>query len=258
MDNGISSRQNSPENLQLLTAQRLFYSRAKLIAAVQASMAGLCPVVGVVLTTIKPEADVWVAIAGIGAALADTAWLDPKQTELRKCGANTQELFDCAVLQLEGNEALKGNCPTHEDIYEAAELHPPSKAQLLLDWYPKKASEVPLAQGRLICQRTNLWWDSKLRRRYRGWIIAAVTAVSGVGVCVGVAEQWSVGRFVLAVLAPLFPALMWAIRESKRQKDGAADLDRLREYAEQLWRSVSKNTISEDELTNLRVLTGDN
>ena len=56
-------------------------------------------------------------------------------------------------------------------------------------------------------------------------------------------------RFVLAIVAPLFPALMWAIRECKRQNDAASDLDRLRAYTEQLWRRVAKSTISDDELT---------
>ena len=249
MDNGIGERQNSAENLRLLAAQRAFYSRAKRIAAVQAWAAGLCPIVGAVLTALRPEADVWAAMIGVGTALADTAWLDPGQAELRKCGANAQEAFDTAVFLLEPNEALKGACPTHEEIYEAAKANAGSKVGSLLDWYPKKAAEVSLAHGRLVCQRTNLWWDSKLRRRYRGWVIGSVVVVSVLSVCLGLAEQWSMHRFMLAVVAPLFPAIMWAIRECKRQKDGAADLDRLRGYTEQLWDRASKNTISDEELT---------
>jgi hypothetical protein len=249
MDNGIGSRQNLPANLKLLAAQRVFYSRAKKIAGVQVWMVGLCPVFGAILTTLKPEADVWAAVIGVGAALADTAWLDPKQAEYRKCGANAQEAFDSAVLQLEPNEALKGACPTHEEIHHAAMENVGSKTGSLIDWYPKKASELLLAQGRLICQRTNLWWDSELRRRYRGWVMASVVFLSVVGICTGLAEQWSMRRFVLAIVAPLFPALMWAIRECKRQRDAAADLDRLRGYTEQLWSRVSNNAISDDELT---------
>jgi hypothetical protein len=248
MDNGIGLRQNLPENLKLLAAQRVFYSRAKKVAALQAWTVGLCPVFGAALTALKPEADVWAAIVGIGAALADTAWLDPKQAEFRKCGANAQEAFDTAVLQLSSNDALKGSCPTHEEIHEAAVQNVNSKTGSLVDWYPKKATELSLAQGRLICQRTNLWWDSELRRRYRGWVMACVGIMSVAAVCVGLAEQWSMRRFVLAIVAPLFPALMWAIRECRRQKDAAADLDRLRNYTEQLWGRVSKNTISEAEL----------
>lgn len=249
MDNGIGTRQNSPANLKLLAAQRVFYSRAKKIAAVQAWMAGLCPVFGAVMTAFRPEADVWAAMIGVGAALADTAWLDPKQSEYRKCGANAQEAFDSAVLQLGTNEALKGACPSHEEIHEAAAQNVGSKTGSLVDWYPKKATELSLAQGRLICQRTNLRWDSELRRRYRGWVIASVVLVSVFAVCLGLAEHWSMRRLVLAIIAPLFPALMWAIREWKRQKDASADLDRLRGYTEQLWSRVTKNTISEDELT---------
>jgi hypothetical protein len=55
-------------------------------------------------------------------------------------------------------------------------------------------------------------------------------------------------QFVLAVVAPLFPALMWAGREYKRQTDGAAELDRLRDTAERLWNHMLKSGVSEAEI----------
>jgi hypothetical protein len=56
-------------------------------------------------------------------------------------------------------------------------------------------------------------------------------------------------QFVLAVLAPLFPAFMWAGREYKRQTDGASELDRLREATERIWNQMLKTEISESGLT---------
>jgi hypothetical protein len=108
MDNGISSRQNLPENTHLLAAQRHLYSRVKRLAAVQAFLAGLTPVVGAIAVALKPEADVWAALVGIVVAFVDTVWLDPKQNSLRNLGANVQETFDCNVLQLPWNGPLSG------------------------------------------------------------------------------------------------------------------------------------------------------
>jgi hypothetical protein len=250
MDNGIDTRQNAPENLRLLKAQRVFYARAKRIGAIQAWTAGLTPVLGAVLTALYPKAAGWAAISGIGAALADVLWLDPKQSDWRRCGANTQERFDCTVLALVRNEALEGQCPTIEEIYAAAQEYVPNEDAPIADWYPKRAAaEVSLPQGRLVCQRSNLWWDSELRRRYRSWIAVAILVIVVGCFCFGFGQHWSLEQFVLAVLAPLTPALMWAGRECKRQTEGASNLDRLRETTEQIWSQMLKGNLSEEDLT---------
>src|SRR5271165_2642933 len=164
MDNGIISRQNAPENIRVLAAQRSLYSRAKTLAAVQVFVAGVTPVVGAIAVALKPHADVWAAFIGIIVAYFDTAWLDPRQSKLRNLAANVQEDFDCSVLQLPWNDALAGRRPSPEDIHGAADGHTPSSAAPLEDWYPQAVAALPLYQGRLICQRTNCWWDSKLRQ----------------------------------------------------------------------------------------------
>jgi hypothetical protein len=249
MDNGIATRQNAPENLRLLEAQRVFYARAKRIAAFQAWTAGLTPILAAVLASLYPKAAGWAAVAGISAALADVLWLDPNQSDWRRCGANTQERFDCAVLALERNEALEGQCPTIEEIFAASQEYVPNENVPIADWYPKNAAEVSLPQGRLVCQRSNLWWDSELRRRYRGWIVVALSVIVVGCFLFGFEQHWSLEQFVLAVLAPLTPALMWAGRECKRQTEGASNLDRLRETTEQIWSQMLKGSLSETELT---------
>lgn len=248
MNNGIGDRQNMRENLQLLAAQRVFYAKAKRLAAIQAWLAAMVPVVAAAITTVDPKTAGWAAIIGIAAAMADTLLLDPKQSEWRKCGANTQEKFDCAVLVMPRNEALEGGCPTPEEVFEASQGYRPNPKAPLPDWYPKKATELPLALGRLVCQRTNLVWDSKLRRRYRGWVVVAVVIISAASFLFGFTKHWSLEQFVLAVGAPLFPALMWAGREYKRQTEGAADLDRLRNATEHLWSHMLKSVLSEADI----------
>lgn len=248
MNNGIGDRQNIPDNLQLLAAQRVFYAKAKKLAATQAWLAATVPIIASAMTAFYPKTAGWTAILGIGAALADTWFLDPKQSEWRKCGANTQEKFDCAVLVIVHNEALEGSCPTPEEIFEAEQEYRPSPKAPLPDWYPKKATELPLALGRLVCQRTNMWWDSKLRRRYRRLVLITLVIITAASFLFGFANHWSLEQFVLAVLAPLFPALMWAGREYKRQTDGAAELDRLRDTTERLWKQMLQSSVSEAEI----------
>jgi hypothetical protein len=249
MDNGIISRQNSPENIRLLAAQRGLYSRAKRLAAVQAFVAGLTPVVGAIAVAINPHLDVWSAFAGIVVAFLDTAWLDPRQSRLRNLAANVQEDFDCNVLQLPWNDALAGRHPSPEDIHEAAGGHTPSSAAPLEDWYPQAVAALPLYQGRLVCQRTNCWWDSKLRQRYSNWVVGTVSVLSACVFAIGLLNGISLQKFVLAVMAPLLPAALWAAREWRRQSETALESDRRKEYSESLWDQVVRGEVAEPEVS---------
>lgn len=246
MNNGIMERQNAPENMKLLAAQKTFYTKAKLIAGSQASLACLTPLIGAIIVGIRPAFDDWAAMLGIFATLLDTAWLDPKQTDFRRCGANTQEQFDSAVLQTTCNVVLRGPCSPEEDIFEASLANSKASAKLT-GWYPQAASEVPLSAGRLICQRTNVWWDAKLRKRYRAWILTAVV-IFGISILgYDLHQELTLRKCVLGA-ALLLPLFQWAIRESRRQKDGAADLDRLRSYADDLWQHLLEGSITEATL----------
>jgi len=245
MDNGIVSRQNLPDNIKKLAAQRHFYSRAKKLAAIQTSLDVLSPIAGAVAVVLRPDTDVWAATAGIAIALLDTIWLEPRQSGIRELGANVQEEFDCNVLQLSWNTPLTGEHVSAEDIHEAFTAYTPSKSAPLEDWYPKAVATLPLYQARLICQRTNSWWDSKLRRRYCGWILGTLSVVIACVVVLGLMNDMSLRKVVLAILAPLLPAILWAAREYKRQKDTALRSDRLKAYGESLWAQIVKNEVPE-------------
>jgi len=65
----------------------------------------------------------------------------------------------------------------------------------------------------------------------------------------GLINGISLQKFVLAMVAPLLPALVWARREYRRQKDTALRSDRLRAYGESLWEQVIKNRVDESEVS---------
>ncbi len=249
MDNSIVSHQNLPDNIKKLAAQRHFYSRAKRLTAVQAAVDVLSPIAGAVAVVLKPDADVWAATIGVAVALLDALWLEPKQSGFRELGANVQEEFDCSVLELPWNTPLAGERVSAEDIHEAYKTCKPSKSAPLEDWYPKAVGTLPLYQARLVCQRTNSWWDSKLRRRYCGWIGGMLSVVIACVIILGLINGMSLQKFVLAVVAPLLPAVLWAGREYQRQKDTALRSDRLKAYGESLWEQVVRNEVDESEVS---------
>jgi hypothetical protein len=181
----------------------------------------------------------------------DVVVLDPWQERRREIAASIQEQFDCEVLDTPWNDALAGANPSVEDIHEAATAYVVDPRAPLEDWYPVVVDALPLYQSRLICQRTNCWWDSKLRRRYSTVILGTLGAVSITVVALGLINGMTLEKLILAVIAPLSPAVQWGIREVYRQRDAAASLDRLKDHGRQLLDRLVAGTLTEGEASSL-------
>ena len=243
----IASRQNETQNLQLRRAQRYFYGQAKRLAGAQVVLAGATPIVSALAVAVNPAAAVWTAFAGIVVSLIDFGVLDLRQKHLRDLAASIQEELDCRVLELDWNEPVAGSRPAPEDVHEGASEYRDDPNAPIIDWYPTAVKALPIHQARIICQRTNCWWDSKLRKRYATWTVAAVSVVSAFVFVVALATGMTVEKFVLAVLAPLSPTLLWAIREVHRQTEAANSLDRLKEYGRSLWESILGGSLNQTD-----------
>jgi len=235
--NSITTEQNTDRQLQRLAAQRQLYATAKTIFGWQVFLGGPVAVASAFLVLAVP----W--IKGIGAnwgilvTLADLIWLTPWQKRLRDSAARIQEAFDCDVLKLRWNEVKAGKAPDPELIKEqsdkyskwAGRMHP------LTNWYSPAVDELPLHIGRIACQRSNCWWDSKQRRRYAFCVLAAVGLVFMVVLGLSLGAGFTIEDFVLKVAAPLAPAIMLGIRQYLEQMEAAERLDRLKEHSEHLW-----------------------
>ena len=92
--------------------------------------------------------------------------------------------------------------------------------------------------ARIICQRTNLRYDSQLRRNCG--VIIQVVALTLVGALIfsGLAQNLRMTEWVLS-LAPATPFLAWAAREYYRQRDTADLLEDLMKEAKKLWARAS-------------------
>ena len=101
--------------------------------------------------------------------------------------------------------------------------------------YPAAVGRAPLHLARIICQRTNLWYDAKLRENYSFLLVAGAVAIVLALVAAGLALNLPFTDFVVTVLVPATPVLSWAVRDAFRQRD-AADAQKLaRAEAEALW-----------------------
>jgi len=235
--NSIPTEQNSERQLQRLAAQRQLYATAKTIFGWQLLISAPIAVALAFSVILYPPLKAFAALWGILVTLCDVAWLTPWQKRLRSTAARVQEAFDCDVLSLPWDELKAGKCPDPELVREQADKYKAWASSMppLSDWYAKEVGCLPLHVARLVCQRSNCWWDAKQRRRYATTIILCVAAILLSMLFLAMGNGFTVEDFVLKVAVPLSPALLLGYRQFTEQMEAATRLDKLKEHAERLW-----------------------
>ena len=247
--NKVPETQLDPTQLKRLAAQRQLYSDAKVTQAVQMGLSTLGPPIFAVLVAFFSLRPAYAASFGIIVTCLNILWLTPRQRALKKKAAKIQELFDCGVLKLPWRELTVGSRLEMETVekYASKYIRKAHDYSKLENWYPKKVGELPLYLGRVICQRSNCWWDAQLRRRYAKWVIGSVLVVLIVVVFLGFIGGLNLEKIILAVANPLMPALVLGIQQYKENTESATRLDKLKEYAGELWKKALGN-VNPDEL----------
>lgn len=248
--NDIAAVQNAEPQLRLLRARRQMYRHGKRLLALQIFLTVCIPVVGSLLTLKWLELKAWVAFAALVIAVLDATIFDRLQRKIRIDAAKAQEQFDCVVLQLPWDDFTVGPRLTPETVRAAETKYGSGKGDTpVADWYPPAVSQLPIHLARIVCQRTNIWYDAKVRRWYGTAAIDLTVALSLVFIAISLGEGLTVETLVLSVLAPAAPVLIWGLREWFRQRDTADGLERLRSEAEKLWQRAISGACSEQQCT---------
>jgi hypothetical protein len=248
--NEIPVRQNAEPQLRLLRARRQTYASAKHLLLLQISLTVGLPVVGAFCALIWPSVRGLVALASLIITMLDVTLFDRLHKALLKRAAKLQEQFDCIVLEFSWDEFTVGAKIDPETIHAASSRYRDGQEDPeLRDWYPAVVGTAPLHLARIICQRTNLWYDSKLRRQYGGVILGITICLTLLFVLFGLIGGLTIDTFVLTVLAPSAPIVIWGVREYLRQRDAAEALDRVRSEAEKLWERAKAGACSDSECT---------
>jgi hypothetical protein len=248
--NDIPSKQNTDRFLEYIAAARSTYSHVKDLVTAQVVFTVVFPIALSILAILSPERKVWAAFTGIIVSMLDVLVFEKLQKDGKKEAARIQERLDCELFELEWNEFKVGDKPPREKIHKASEafLRKDSNVSRIKDWYSPHVERLPLHLATVVCQRSNIYWDSELRRSYVMWITGLAIALGLIALISGLAFKMSMETFVLTLLAPISPTLLWAIREVKKQRESAATLDRLMKYAQQLWRGAIDGKFSAEQI----------
>lgn len=244
MSNGITDRQNEPDQLDRLAAQRHLYSSAKRAQLLQIVLAVPPALLWPLIVGLHPSWAVFAAIWSVFVALLDVAVISNFVQNCKRAAARIQESFDCYVLALDWHSLHSGPEPNREAVLLLAKKFDLSKGdrKALVNWYPVSTGALPVSLGRIICQRASCWWDGELRRRYSQAVMAFMCLVIAISVVTGLVFDLTLQRFVLAVVVPLLPLILFCVRQFVENRNAANSIDELRSHAEKLWQHGLANT----------------
>ncbi|MBU9579630.1 hypothetical protein KTE26_14445 [Ralstonia mannitolilytica] len=237
--NNIPTEQAKPDLVRLIWARDHTYKRAKLTQGIFVSASIALPVVSALFSGSYPHWKPFLAFFGLCLLFTDVAVLDRLQKERLKRGAKLQEEFDTKVFRLPWNNFVAGDKVSPEDVNEAtAKPLSDERRNQIETWYESCVAQVPLHVGRLICQRTNITYDSRLRRRYGNNLLLATVFVGIVLLAIALAIDPKFGDVIMTFAVPFTPVMTWALREHRRQVDTANALQNLQSEVKKLWTKV--------------------
>ena len=249
--NEIPKIQNDEQQLDMLAAQHQIYSEAKILEIVRIILT--IPVVAFWLILIAwwdSDLKIYAAYYGVVIAFLDilgfTYWID----SLRKKGAKMKERFDCKVLELPWYDLKVGPKPDLDTIvkYSSKHYRKNSEKIKLKDWYPVDVQKLQMPLARLVCQRSNLQWDTELRRLYTRIIAVAVVCLIVFVFLLGLWGGFTVEKLLMAIVVPLMPAVFWGIREYKAHNASISRQQHLKEHVDKLWDDTRTGRISDTQL----------
>lgn len=234
--NDIDKKQVEPRLLNLLRARTLIYRRAKNVQAAGLLISLGFPIVGLIASACFLSSKPFIAFCALTFSFLEVLLLDRWHREQLKNAAKLQEDFDCRVLEMDWNNFLVGSRIDPEDVFaDACKNLSEKDEKRLLNWYPLAVKGLPLYLARLVCQRTNLWYDSALRKRYRVVLLTGAIVLIVMAGFASLAIDFTMTTFVLSTLAPMTPVVIWALRECNRQAATCDLLDRLNDEVKKLW-----------------------
>ncbi len=247
----ILKKQNLPESLEKLAAQRLLYARAKRTRNISMALIFLVALLGFAASVAEKQNLIqYVSFSILLIWFINQQFLKRREAGLKTEAATIQEDFDCFVFDLPWPSHKGLQRPTPDRIKQlAAETSgKPEVLEKLKNWYPPEAIHQNPGLSRVCCQRISCWWDVNLRRRWSTvlkwsfWIFVAL--VLFLSIVTGI----TVSKFI-AVIASGIGVLGWSLGEINDQDEAVTRIDRVHRYISNL---CEQEEISLDDIRSIQ------
>ena len=224
--NDIVTKENQPTFIDRLLAQRNLYSKAKLLSG---ALFVLCILVPVGLSFAKyffPCVAIIakiVVVYGFAATILRLVLKDATES-YQGLAARIQQIFDTELFDIPWNTPLCGSKPLYEEIYRHSRKGDRSS---LSNWYDEIVATLPKSVGSLVCMRTNVIYDKRLRKNYFvGCVFVLILAAFAI-IVLGFTNNTRLWDAFLYGLVPLMPIVTWFIDVCKQHQKSMKVLDSL-------------------------------
>ena len=247
--NQIPIQQNTQKQLERLAAQRELYSSAKSWHIAQIVTTVLIPVCLAIFSSLKPEFATYGAIFGVFSFILDISIVEPEIYKKKTKAAKIQELFDCEVLQIPKSPLKTVDDITVEEVltHYNAHIKIRTNVEKIKDWYSPLVGQLSIKTARILCQRTNCWWDSKLRNRFSNFLKYSSILIFMSLLILSYMADLTLMEFTL-ILSTLVPFFQFCIKQSNDNKDTANRLNELILYSIQVWNNALKNSCDDETM----------
>ena len=239
--NNIVELENSQGHINQLKAARHLYTKAGHYSTSYMFFCAFIPVVISIGRMFLSPDDHFALNAmmayGVVALVAGFI-LESEVSKHRKLAAKIQQLFDCEVFGLEWDSHLWGAKPSLENINDnIGNLQNDG----FYNWYDSLIEGLDRMEAILICQRTNLAYDSKLRRQFNFIVSTIATVVSLFILIVSFYRNEGIQTAIVFVGVPLVPMIKWFFSTKKRNLDDIESCESLKSFIDNSIEKLKKN-----------------
>lgn len=205
--NDIVTKQNSPELIEFLKAQRIAYNQCKklqIFDIVSILIAIILPLIAIKNSDYQNPINAFGFVWTV-AYLITLLYRSKKTIE----AATIQEQFDTQLYDLEWNKVL---CKKKINIDTIQKLSSKYKESDLNNWYSTKiSSSLPKEIAIILCQRINFSWEINQRKKFVNFL--TITTVLYYLIYIVIGSRENTGFYdLLTFLSPSVPFLVFNVQ----------------------------------------------
>lgn len=256
--NKILIKQNETKSIDQLLAQQNIYSIAKILQGILIFITVPLPLLLAFILKHYPnmiDEKNWYFVLYLILAVFVEKILESYIDRFKKLAASIQEIFDLNVLNIKENETLN-TVNVDDELIRRYSKNPRKdiqKVEKVTNWYSLKIENVVTNIASILCQRTNIYYDFSVRKRYN-WLVKTLSLLTFTCLFViSLRNDLSIKIFIIEVLLPSTPAFLFAYKEVNSNTESIDNLEHLKDLIEENLNELQlENNVDESLLRKIQ------
>jgi len=233
----ILDSQNESYQVDQLLAQKHIYSNAKILQGILIFITIPLPIILALIIKNYPnliDEKNWVFVLYLIFASFSEKVLENLIARFKKLAASIQEIFDSKVLLIEENETLNTVKVDRETIraYSKKPRTNNNKVDKVTNWYSLNLIKLKTNVASILCQRTNIYYDFSVRKRYSWAMRAHVIFTFLILLIISLENDIDLKSFLIEVVITSIPVFMFAHKEITSNTESIDNLGHLKNLIE--------------------------